>query len=158
MINKVTLIGNLGKDPEIRHFEGGSKVTQFSLATNENYQDRNNEWQTRTEWHRVTCWGNMAERAEKQLKKGGLAYVEGKISSRKWQDKDGIERTTVEIVAQTFRSLERRESGAGGGLPDPGFPSPADKFESTPTTAATPVTPNTTTPSETSSADDDLPF
>jgi len=162
MINKVTLIGNLGKDPEIRHFEGGSKVTQFSVATNENYQDRNNEWQTKTEWHRIVCWGAMAERAEKQLKKGGLVFIEGKISSRKWQDKEGVERTSVDIVAATFRSLERRESGASGSLPDPGFPSPTDRFQSnaspaTPAAPATPITPAASS-SDTSSVDDDLPF
>lgn len=152
MINKVTLIGNLGKDPEIRHFEGGGKVTQFSLATNENYQDKNNEWHTRTEWHRVVCWGMLAERAERQLKKGHLVYVEGKISSRKWQDKEGVERTSVDIVAATYRTLEKRESGASGSLPDPGFPSSEDKFQD-----AQPDTTNADS-SSTSSIDDDLPF
>ncbi|MEL6123058.1 MAG: single-stranded DNA-binding protein [Bacteroidota bacterium] len=146
MINKVTLVGNLGGDPEIRHFEGGGKATRFSLATNENYQDRNNEWQTRTEWHRVVCWGAMAERAEKQLTKGNLVYIEGKITSRKWQDKEGVERTTVEIVAATYRLLERRESGASA-IPNTEFPSPQEQV------------PTTTAKTETiSPVDDDLPF
>ena len=152
MINKVTLIGNLGKDPEIRHFENGGKVTQFSLATNENYQDKNGEWHTRTEWHRVTCWGPMAERAEKQLKKGGLTYIEGKISSRKWQDKEGIERTSVDIVANTFRSLERRETSEGhqSAQVKPA-PTPVN-VTSTPTPVV--VTPPPTTPP----TEEDLPF
>lgn len=112
MINKVTLIGNLGRDPEIRHFEGGSKVTKFSVATNENYQDKAGQWQTKTEWHEIVLWGNAAERAEKTLHKGSLVYIEGKLTTRKWQDKDGNDRYTTEIVANLFRSLEKRESGA----------------------------------------------
>lgn len=145
------LIGNLGKDPEIKHFEGGGKVTRFSLATNENYQDRNNQWQTRTEWHNITCWGAMAERAEQQLQKGSLVYIEGKISSRKYQDRDGVERTAFEIVAATYRKLERKESGSSA-LPDPGFPSPEDRFSG----QGTPMTTNTEV--KTPTVDDDLPF
>lgn len=115
MINKVTLIGNLGRDPEIRHFEGGSKVTKFSVATNENYQDKAGQWQTRTEWHEVVLWGTQAERAEKTLRKGNLVYVEGKLSTRKWQDKDGNDRYTTEIVGSYYRALEKRESGVTDG-------------------------------------------
>ena len=128
MINKVTLIGNLGKDPEIRHFEGGGKVTKFSLATNENYQDRQGNWQTRTEWHNVVCWGSLAERAEQQLKKGMLIYCEGKISTRKWQDKEGNDRYSTDIPVGMYRILEKRESGAAG-IPDANFPSIEDRFE-----------------------------
>lgn len=146
MINKVTLLGNLGRDPEIRHFEGGSKVTQFSLATNENYQDKTGQWQTKTEWHNIVIWGNAAERAEKQLKKGNLVYIEGKITTRKWQDKDGNDRYNTDIVANLFRSLERREStGEMGGE---GFTSVGDQF------AQAPATPAKAAPTE----DDDLPF
>lgn len=151
MINKVTLLGNLGGDPEIRHFEGGGKVTKFSLATNENYQDKSGQWQTRTEWHNVVCWGNQAERAEKTLRKGNLAYIEGKIATRKWQDKDGNDRYSTDIVSSYFRSLERRESGAPSAL-DGGFPSIEDQFQTAPATATT----NNTTP--TIPEDDDLPF
>lgn len=154
MINKVTLIGNLGRDPEIRHFEGGSMVSKFSLATNENYRDRNGEWQTKTEWHDIVCWGPMAERVEKMLKKGNLAFIEGKLTTRKWQDKDGNDRYTTEIVANIVRSLERRESGSAG-VSDAGFPSIEDRF-----TTTEPQTPKaTTTPSAPkSSVEDDLPF
>jgi single-strand DNA-binding protein len=118
MINKVTLIGRLGGDPEVRHLEGGAAVARFSLATNEYYKDKEGNPQETTEWHNIVVWRDLAERAEKQLKKGGMAYVEGKISYRKYTDKDGVERTITDIVASTFRSLERREGGAG----DPRFP------------------------------------
>ena len=148
MLNKVTLIGNLGRDPEIRHFEGGSQVAKFSLATNENYRDRNGDWQTRTEWHDIVCWGPLAERAEKNLKKGNLVYVEGKITKRKWQDKEGNDRYSTEIVSNTIKSLERREPSSSG-VPDSGFPSIEDKFERTQPKVAE---------SETTSVEDDLPF
>ena len=88
MINKVTLIGNLGRDPEIKHFEGGSSVAKFSLATNENYRDKNGEWKTETEWHDIVAWRHLAERAVKDLHKGSMVYIEGKLTHRKWQDKD----------------------------------------------------------------------
>lgn len=114
MINKVTLVGNLGKDPEIRHLEGGTSVAKFSLATNENYRDKNGEWQTQTEWHDIVAWRQLAEKAARDLHKGSLVYIEGKITHRKWQDKEGQDRYATEIVANTIRSLERRE-GAGGG-------------------------------------------
>ncbi len=148
MLNKVTLIGNLGRDPEIRHFEGGSQVAKFSLATNENFKDRNGEWQTRTEWHDIVCWGALAERVERTLKKGQLVYVEGKISTRKWQDKDGNDRYTTEVVSNLVKSLERRESG-NTAIADTGFPSIEDKFE---------TTSQKTPESQTASVDDDLPF
>jgi single-strand DNA-binding protein len=118
MINKVTLIGRLGGDPEVRHLEGGAAVARFSLATNEYYKDKEGNLQETTEWHNVVVWRDLAERAEKQLKKGGMVYVEGKISYRKYTDKEGAERTITDIVASTFRTLERREGGAG----DPRFP------------------------------------
>jgi single-strand DNA-binding protein len=110
MVNKVTLIGNLGRDPEVRHLEGGATVAKFPIATNENYRDRNGEWQTNTEWHDVVVWRQLAERAERDFKKGMLVYVEGKLRKRKYQDKDGIDRYVVEIVANSVKVLERRES------------------------------------------------
>ncbi len=110
MINKVTLIGNLGKDPEIRHLENGTAVTRFSVATNESYQDKDKNWKTVTEWHDVILWRGQAERAERQLKKGSLVYIEGKLTHRKWQDKEGNDRYSTEVVANSYRSLDRRES------------------------------------------------
>jgi single-strand DNA-binding protein len=109
MINKVTLIGNLGGDPEIRHLENGTAVGRFSLATNENYKDKDGNWQKQTEWHNVVVWRDMAERAEKMLKKGMLVFVEGKISYRKYTDKDGQEKTFTDIVANSYRVLEKLE-------------------------------------------------
>ncbi len=109
MINKVILIGNLGKDPEVRTLDNGAKVVRFSLATNESYQDKSGEWQTVTEWHNVTMWRSLAERAERDLKKGSMIYLEGKLTTRKWTDKEGQERYTTEVVANTFRKLDRRD-------------------------------------------------
>ncbi len=110
MVNKVTLIGNLGRDVEMRRLENGSAVAKFSVATNESYKDKNNEWQTLTEWHDVICWRALAERAESQLSKGKLVYIEGKLTHRKFKDKEGIDRYKTEVVAGTFRLLERREA------------------------------------------------
>lgn len=112
MINKVTLIGNLGGDPEIRTLDNGTAVGRFSLATNESYKDKDGNWQNLTEWHNIVVWRELAERA-KQLKKGTLVYVEGKISYRKYTDKDGVEKSVTDIVAASFRQLEKRENSNG---------------------------------------------
>ncbi len=125
MINKVTLIGNLGKDPEVKHLESGAVVARLTVATNENYRDKAGEWQTVTEWHTVTAWRGLAERAEKYMKKGGMVYVEGKLQTRKWQDQNGNDRYTTEIVAQTLRTLEKREKSDGGSMGS--FPTTADE-------------------------------
>ncbi len=113
MINKVTLVGHLGGDPEIRTLENGTPVGRFSVATNENYKDKDGNWQSLTEWHNVVVWRDLAERA-KMLKKGSTVYVEGKISYRKYTDKDGVEKNLTDIVANTFRLLDKREGGANG--------------------------------------------
>lgn len=114
MINKVILIGNLGRDPEIRHLESGASVGKFSIATNESYRDKNNEWQTITEWHEVVVWRALADRAEQSLKKGMQVYIEGKLRTRKWQDQNGNDRYSTEVVANTFRILEKRERNESG--------------------------------------------
>jgi single-strand DNA-binding protein len=110
MLNRVTLIGNLGKDPEVRRLENGTPVAKFTVATNENYKDNAGEWQTLTEWHDVVLWRNNAEIAEKYFKKGTMVFIEGKITHRKYTDKTGIERYATEIVANTCRAFEKRES------------------------------------------------
>lgn len=110
MINKVTLVGNLGKDPEVRHLENGTIVARVTVATNENYKDKNDEWQTITEWHNIVAWRGLANYSERSLKKGSLVYIEGKITNRKWQDKDGNDRYSTEIVANSIRSLDRKEN------------------------------------------------
>ena len=109
MINKVTLIGHAGGDPEMRTLDTGAHVSRFSLATNESYKDKLGEWQTSTEWHNVILWREQAERAAQQIKKGSTVYIEGKISYRKYTDKDGVEKTFTDIVANTFRLLEKRD-------------------------------------------------
>jgi len=109
MINKVILLGNLGKDPEVRHLDGGGVVARFPLATNENRRDKNGEWQQYTEWHDVTAWGPLAERVAQQLHKGSLIYLEGKITHRKWQDREGRDRYSTDIVAALIRNLDRRD-------------------------------------------------
>jgi len=92
-VNKVILIGNLGKDPEVRHLENGTAVANFSLATSESYKDRTSgERKTITEWHNIVAWRGLAEVAEKYLKKGDPLYIEGKIRTRQWEDKDGVNR------------------------------------------------------------------
>jgi single-strand DNA-binding protein len=115
MINKVTLIGNLGRDPELRTLESGATVASFSLATNEAYKDKAGEWQNLTEWHNIVVWRESADRAAAQLKKGMMVYVEGKITSRKYTDKDGVEKSITDIVASSFRLLEKREKSDYGG-------------------------------------------
>jgi len=154
MLNKVILVGNLGKDPEVRHLESGSAVGKFSLATNESYKDKAGEWQTNTEWHNIVCWRNLAERAEKSLKKGSLVYIEGKLTNRKWQDQDGNDKYITEVVAGMFRLLEKRESSGDGYTSN--FPSASDELSSPSTTVA----PAQTAAKDFSEvkAEDDLPF
>ena len=110
MVNKVVLIGNLGRDPEVRNLESGAKFAKFSLATNENYKDKSGNWQSLTEWHNIIMWGDMADRAERQLKKGSMVYLEGKLTSRSYQDQDGNTKYITEVRAQIYRSLDKREN------------------------------------------------
>ncbi len=120
-VNKVILVGRLGRDPETRYTGGGQAVANFSVATDETYKDRNGERQKRTEWHKIVVWGKQAEIAQQYLKKGSLIFIEGRIQSREWQDKEGQKRTSFEIVANNFRMLGGRGegmaagAGAGGG-------------------------------------------
>lgn len=115
MVNKIILIGNLGKDPEVRNLESGVMVARFPMATNESYLDKNQQWQKLTEWHDIVVWRRLAERAEKQLKKGALVFVEGKLTHRKWQDSEGNDRYSTEVVANSFRLLDRKDSDSQAG-------------------------------------------
>lgn len=109
-INKVILVGNLGKDPEVRYLEGGTAVANFTLATSENYTDRStNEKKTITEWHNVVLWRGLAEVSEKYLKKGSQVYIEGKLRTRKWQDKEGNDRYSTEIVGDSMQMLGKKD-------------------------------------------------
>jgi single-strand DNA-binding protein len=112
-VNKAILVGRLGRDPETRYTSGGQAVCNFTMATDETYKDRAGERQKRTEWHRIVVWGKQAEIAQQYLHKGSLIFVEGRIQSRQWDDREGQKRTTVEIVANNFRMLGGRGDNAG---------------------------------------------
>ena len=109
-VNKVILIGNLGKDPEVRYLDNGVAVANFSLATTENYKNKEGERVSQTEWHNIVLWRGLAEVAEKWLKKGSLVYVEGKIRTRKWEDKDGNNRYSTEILGDNMTMLGGKPS------------------------------------------------
>ncbi len=110
-VNKVILIGNLGKDPEIRHTPGGAAVANFSIATNEAWNNRDGQREERTEWHRVVAFGKLAEICGQYLKKGKQVYIEGRLQTRAWDDRDGNKRTTTEIVASSMTMLGRAGEG-----------------------------------------------
>lgn len=112
-LNKCMIIGNLGRDPEMRYTPGGQAVTQFSVATNRNFRDPQGEWQSETEWFRVVVWAERAERAAEQLRKGHKVYVEGRLQTRQWEDQGGNKRYTTELVADRVSSLERRDREEG---------------------------------------------
>ncbi|HVD96749.1 MAG TPA: single-stranded DNA-binding protein [Cytophagaceae bacterium] len=112
-VNKVILLGNLGKDPEVRAFEGGTKKASFSLATGETFLDKNGQRQERTEWHNVVFWGNIVDVIEKYLKKGSQVYVEGRITTRSYDDKDGQKKYITEIVGQSMTLVGGKPSGNG---------------------------------------------
>lgn len=121
-VNKVILIGNLGRDPELRQTNSGQSVCEFSMATTDRWFDKNsNEQRERTEWHRIIVWGRQGENVHRYLKKGRAAYVEGRLQTRDWQDKDGNKRYTTEVIAQTVQFLGGRDGGGGGydGPPPP---------------------------------------
>jgi single-strand DNA-binding protein len=111
--NKVTLIGNLGRDPEIQYLEGNIAVAKFNLATSENYKDKNGELKTETEWHNVVLWRSLAELAKKYLHKGSYVFVEGKLKTRNYDDKEGIRRYITEIVAEELIMLEKPKHDSG---------------------------------------------
>ena len=112
-VNKAILVGRLGKDPETRYMTNGEAVTNVSLATSENYKDKNGEKQERTEWHNLVFYRRLAEIAGEYLKKGAQIYVEGRIQTRKWQDKEGKDRYTTEIIVNEMQMLGGKSGGAG---------------------------------------------
>jgi single-strand DNA-binding protein len=134
-LNKVMLIGNLGKDPEVRYTTSGTAVASFSLATSERFKSKSGEWEERTEWHNVTLWGRQAEIAGEYLSKGKTVYIEGRLQTRKWQDKDGRDRYTTEVVCEKMQMLSGKGEGGGrqgggrptggGGEPYPSYDEPA---------------------------------
>ncbi len=112
MINKVMLIGRLGRDTETRYTVGGTPVSNFSLATDESYTDKSGQRQKKTEWHNIVAWGKLAENCAKLLSKGSLCYVEGRLQTREWNDRDGNKRRTTEIVISRMRVLTPRSDPA----------------------------------------------
>ncbi|MBB6612950.1 single-stranded DNA-binding protein [Pontibacter sp. Tf4] len=150
-VNKVILIGNLGKDPEVRHLEGGVAVARFPLATSESYKDKNGQRVEKTEWHNIVLWRGLAEVAEKFLKKGQSVFIEGKIRTSQYQDKEGNQRYSTEIVADNMTMLTRGEGGqAEGGSNYGGSTSTAGTYSGGAAPAAAGVAQN--------DEPDDLPF
>ena len=156
-VNKAILIGNLGRDPEVRYTSGGMAVANFSIATSESWNDRESgQRQERTEWHRIVVFGKQGENCGKYLSKGSKVYVEGRIQTRKWEDRDGNDRYTTEIVAQTVQFL----SGRGETGPADGYGAPASSGGGAP---AGPGAPGGDAggfggPAGGGPADDDIPF
>jgi single-strand DNA-binding protein len=144
MVNRVTLVGRVGRDTEVRRLENGTPVGKFSIATNESYKDNNGEWKELTEWHEIVVWRGSAEYAEKNIQQGDLVYVEGKITHRKYTDKNGIERTATEIVASQARVMAKK--GTGGGGRESTFPSEESPYASNRSATYTPQTTSTPTP------------
>ena len=131
-VNKVILVGNLGKDPEVRYLDNGVAVANFSLATTENYKNKSGERVSQTEWHNIVLWRGLAEVAEKYLKKGASVYIEGKIKTRKWEDKDGNTRYNTEILADNMTMLGSKQSHENSQSSASGSVSSIDKSDDLP--------------------------
>jgi single-strand DNA-binding protein len=129
-VNKVILIGNLGRDPELKYLEGNVARVSFSLATSDSYKDKAGNRVDQTEWHNIIMWRGLAESAEKLLKKGTQVYIEGKLQTRQWNDKDGNKRNITEIVAESFNILQRRDAGTNPNTNEGGNDTSFDKQDS----------------------------
>ena len=129
-VNKVILIGNLGRDPELKYLEGNVARVNFSLATSDSYKDKNGNRVEQTEWHNIVMWRGLAESAEKYLKKGTQVYIEGKLQTRQWNDKEGHKRSTTEIVAESYVILQRRDSSSNPNTNESGNDTSFDKQDS----------------------------
>ena len=145
-VNKVILIGNLGQDPEVKHLENGASVANFSIATTETYTDRNTgEKKSNTDWHNIVVWRGLAKVVEQYVKKGHKIYVEGKLRTRSWQDKEGVTRYTTEVVADNLTMLGSPQSNQNNGGEKPPYPT-EEPQKTTPVDAIKPE------------PEDDLPF
>lgn len=118
-INKAIIVGNLGQDPELKYLPNGDAVCNFTVATSESWKDRDGNQQERTEWHRIVAFRRLAEICGEYLKKGKQVYIEGRIQTRSWEDKDGVKRYTTEIVANQMQMLGRRDEETGGEVTSP---------------------------------------
>ncbi len=152
MVNRVMLVGRLGRDPEQRFTSSGTPVTNFSLATDERWKDQNGERQTRTEWHQIVVWGKLAEICSQYLNKGKLVFIEGRLQTREWDDRDGNRRRTTEIVASDMQMLGSRseEQGMRESAPAPALEAPAPE--------AGGQAQGSSSPAEVEISDDDIPF
>ena len=170
MLNKVILIGRLGRDPETRYMPNGEAVCNFSVATSESWKDQSGQRQERVEWHNVTMYRRLAEIAGQYLKKGSLVYIEGRIQSRKFQGKDGIERTAYDIIANEMKMLGGRNDNSGGAPYDDGGYSqggyqqqaPQQQYQAAPQNQEPPAAPRRQAPAAPAAPvegiDDDIPF
>jgi single-strand DNA-binding protein len=149
-VNKVILIGNLGKDPETRYMPNGDAVTNITVATTETWKDKNGEKQEKTEWHRVTFYRKLAEIAGEYLKKGRSVYVEGRLETRKWTDKSGVERYTTDIIATDMKMLGSKPGGPSYEAPD------RDEGGFAPSTSSSKAPARSSTGFD--DMDDDIPF
>ncbi|MCH8980768.1 single-stranded DNA-binding protein [candidate division KSB1 bacterium] len=145
-VNKVILIGNLGSDPELKYTPSGAAVTNFNVATNEVWNDKDGNKQERTEWHRVVLWRKLAEIAGEYLKKGSKVYLEGRLQTRSWEDKDGVKRYTTEVVADNMTMLDAKSEDGGSSSGVSSAPPPSES------------PPGESPPAADSGAEDDLPF
>ena len=169
-LNKVILIGRLGRDPEVRYMPNGEAVCNFSVATSETWNDRNGQRVERTEWHNITMYRRLAEIAGQYLKKGSQVYLEGRIQSRKYQGKDGIERTAYDIIANEMKMLGGRNDNSGGAPYDDGGYSqggyqqqaPQQQHQAAPQNQEPPAAPRRQAPAAPAAPvediDDDIPF
>ena len=163
-VNKVILLGRLGRDPEVRYMPNGEAVCNFSIATSETWNDRNGQRQERTEWHNITMYRRLAEIAGQYLKKGREVYIEGRIQSRKYTGKDGIERTAYDIIANEMKMVGPREGGGAAPYDDGGYQqaAPQQNHYQPEAPAAAPAAPRRQAPAAPAAAvdniDDDIPF
>ncbi|MBF1265891.1 MAG: single-stranded DNA-binding protein [Neisseria sicca] len=169
-LNKVILIGRLGRDPEVRYMPNGEAVCNFSVATSETWNDRNGQRVERTEWHNITMYRRLAEIAGQYLRKGSQVYLEGRIQSRKYQGKDGIERTAYDIIANEMKMLGGRNDNSGGtpyddgGYSQGGYPqqAPQQQYQAAPQNQEPPAAPRRQAPAAPAAPvediDDDIPF
>jgi single-strand DNA-binding protein len=152
-VNKVIVLGNLGKNPEVRYTQGGQAVANFSVATSESWADKNTGTkQERTEWHRIVVWGKVAELCGQYLSKGRKVYIEGRLQTRDWTDKEGKKNYTTEVVANQVVFLGSKEDGAGAGAGKSGPSHPDDNFSSQPPPDMGDM------PASSNGGNDDIPF
>ncbi len=156
-VNRVVLIGNLGRDPDVQYLEGNIAVAKFPLATTESYKDKEGRTVSQTEWHTVVLWRGLAELAQRYLHKGSLVFIEGKLKNRNWEDAQKIRRFSTEVVADNLVMLDRKKEGDYSGQPDAGSAGQPENSFSTP--SATTASGYSATDSTATAADDEtLPF